>query len=482
MHLAEFRGDERSRRHDIFVFVVLLTIVLISKWKTLGLPYYWDETIWVQGAYWLSEVNLLRVIPGFHPNPVFDYHPPILHFSAAALFKVMAPSAQVCHLLIVLISFLGVYYTYLLGSFLYGRTAGIFGALFLFLSPIYFAQSGMFLGDLPVAAFGVICVYFAFKGRYIPYLLCGIYLVFIKETSMAIIFSILSYFYLTERKASRETFIKILKYGLPLALLFGFFIFQKIMTGRFCHMDARPGGKIQIEQMPNILHGAVSITKWLFLRQERIWFSLLIVLNLALFKTSRWRKEYLIFLLLVCASGYSYVLLQFLPRYLLTILPFFCILAGWSLTRVISSVTLQSVFAGILCFFLIRSLTAGPLIGTSEWDMKYPEVIEVHKQMGARVEKDFAGAQIVTSWPLSRQLELPFLGYVRKSLKVYTVDVAYKKTRVEVGDVFYWSEPPSRDSDFIKEYAVRNQLPIVTQVDKGRVKSTLYIARKIGTK
>lgn len=175
------------------------------------------------------------------------------------------------------------------------------------------------------------------------------------------------------------------------------------------------------------------------------------------------------------------MLIQFLPRYLLPILPFFCILAGWSLTRVNPSVKLQSVFAGVLCFLLIRSFTTGPLLGTSEWDMKYPEVIEVHKQMATRLEKDFAESQIVTSWPLSLQLENSYLGYVHEPLKVYQVDVTRKMTGLKIGDVFYWSEPPTEDSDFIKEYAVRNQLPIVTQVDKGKVQSSLYIARKIGT-
>ena len=51
----------------------------------------------------------------------------------------------------------------------------------------------MFLADIPVTALGVMSIYFALRKKYIPYLICAVFMVMIKETAMAIVFSLLVY-------------------------------------------------------------------------------------------------------------------------------------------------------------------------------------------------------------------------------------------------------------------------------------------------
>lgn len=144
---------------NLAIFFLFLAIVLSSKLGVLNTPYYWDEITWIRGSHWFYEEGLLRFVPGLYPSNLFMGHPPLLCLGLAFLYKIFRESIFLSHLYIVSFSFLGVYFTYLLASYLFGRFTGIIFALLLFSSSIYFAQSGMFLGDLPITALGVMTVY-----------------------------------------------------------------------------------------------------------------------------------------------------------------------------------------------------------------------------------------------------------------------------------------------------------------------------------
>ena len=299
--------------YNLIIFIVFLLIVFLSKLNILDTPYYWDETGWIRGANWLSDKNLLKAIPGFHPAPTFLGHPPGLHVSMAFLFKVFGESIWLSHFFIVCFAFIGIYFTYLLGSYLFGRLTGIFSALFLFFTPIYFAQSGMYLGDIPVTAFGVMSIYFGLKKKYIPYLIASIYLVFLKETGIAIILSFLLYLFITERKNIKNAFAQILKYSIPLWLIAAFLILQKLTTGKFIGIYAFEFD-IYKHTLDEFLLDFISILKWIFIFQYRYILSILIILNLIIYPKSFYKKEFLlfIFIFVLAAMPFSYFIL--LPR------------------------------------------------------------------------------------------------------------------------------------------------------------------------
>jgi hypothetical protein len=458
-------------KYDITVFLLFLLVVFITKFSTLNTPYYWDEMGWVRAAHWLSGVNLLRSIPGFHPPTTFWGHPPALHISLASLYKLFGESIWLSHLLILCFSFLGAYFTYLLGTFLYGRKVGIFSALFLFFSAIYFAQSGMFLGDIPVTALGVMSIYFALRKKYIPYLLCAVYMVMIKETAIAIIFSLLIYLFLTEGQRSKYAFREILKYGAPLLVIAAFSILQKVTTGKFCCIYSF---KFQLfELQPSlVVHQAFLVTKWLFFYQYRYIFTFLIVLNLIINKASRSRKELLLFLPIFILSGYSFSFLYFLPRYLLPALPYFYMMAAWSLIELIKSKKLQTVMGTAITAVLIYSLSGTVLHGNYEWDMKYLEVVKIHKIMCEYIEEEFPNARVLTTFPHTEQLRRPYLGYVKKPLKAVT----FKKER-DFGDfdLILFSVPSDKDKEgMLRDYALRNDLGLIKRLEKDKIISELY--------
>src|ERR1051325_5050203 len=173
-------------RSDLLTFGFFAALVFFAKLSILNVPLYWDEMGWAHQAHWLSGVNLARALPGLRAADAFWGHPPALHLTLASLAKVFGYSIVLAHLIAICFAFIGVWFTFLLGRLLYDAKTGFFAALLLFLSPIYFAQSGMFLADMPVAALGVASVYFALRRKFWAYVVSATYMVFIKETSIAL--------------------------------------------------------------------------------------------------------------------------------------------------------------------------------------------------------------------------------------------------------------------------------------------------------
>src|SRR5208283_5961407 len=230
------------RNYDLLAGLLLFVAIAISKANTIALPYYWDEYVYISPANWLYNGSLMRAFPGLHPPTIFFGHPFALYVALALVWKVFTESIIVSHIFILCISFLGVYYTYLLGIQLHNRTVGFIAALLLLFSPLYFAQSGMVNGDVAITSLSVITIYYFLRRRYIPYLVSGILLVLTKESAIACIAALLLYLYFEERKrpsVSRE----LAKYSVPLIIILVFFLAQKLTTGMFLpnqYFDSHP--------------------------------------------------------------------------------------------------------------------------------------------------------------------------------------------------------------------------------------------------
>ena len=76
----------------------------------------------------------------------------------------------------------------------------------------------------------------------------------------------------------------------------------------------------------------VLVSKWLFLRQRQWLLVVLIGLGALLQPAYRKRRELALLALIVVFSGYSFMILSFLPRYLMPVLPHLCVWAGGAIT------------------------------------------------------------------------------------------------------------------------------------------------------
>ncbi|MGH7834093.1 MAG: ArnT family glycosyltransferase [Candidatus Binatia bacterium] len=460
-----------SRRLPIFLFFAAL--VFISKLPILDAPHYWDEMSWVSQAHWLSRVHLARALPGLRAPDAFWGHPPGLHLGLASAAKVFGYSVVLSHLIPVCFAFLGVWFMYLLGSRLYDGGTGFLSALFLFLSPMYFAQSGMFLADLPVTALGVMSVYFALWGPYAAYLLCATYMVFVKETSIALLVALLLYLFLIARPEKRSL-KEAVKYGIPLLMIGLFFVWQKITTGHFFFIYDPLKFDIKLfELSPSaILDQFFRITRWVFIEQERYIFSGLILLNLVINGRSRRRPEIWLVFLIILFSAYSFLVLFFLPRYLLPALPYLYLLGAWSLMELARPAGRKTAAALVTLLVMGWSLATQPFRGNAEFNPRYLDVVSLHKEMCEFVMSEFPDARILTSWPHTVQLLSPHLGYVRSRLRVVSY---HDQPHAPESDLLLVSlVPASPGMKELSAFAAEKNWRLIKRLEKPPVVTELY--------
>jgi 4-amino-4-deoxy-L-arabinose transferase-like glycosyltransferase len=462
------------------IFFSLAATIFLCKLPTLDAPYYWDEINWSEGAYWLSEVGLFRAIPGLHPPDTFLGRPPALHVTLASLFKVFGPSITTAHLLILVFAILGVCSTYVLGRYVYDAKTGVFSSLCLFLSPLYFVQSNMFLADLPVASLGVLCIYFALREKYFFYLVGASYLVFLKETSVFLIASLLIFFCLQAPRETRQTLTRLLKYSVPLFEISLFLVWQKLITG---HFSATYDHHALFNFAPRfVFHQSVMITKWLFFYQERYILSALIILNFVFNRESRKRKESLLFLLILLLSSYSFAILYpyFLPRYLLPALPYLYLMGVWSLMALVKPPIWKISAAVALLFFMLWSLINQPFTGNAEVNLRYLDVVKLHKEISKILVTEFPSARIVTAWPHTLELQRPHLGYVSQALSAasfrdkggtFSVD----EQNLRAADLILVSPVPGTPAmNELRTYALNNNWRLLRRLEKDPVVAELY--------
>lgn len=454
---------------DFLIHVFLFLIIFISKANIINLPYHWDELgAYISPTHWLAEGNLLRVLPGLHPPYTFFGHPPALYLSLAVIYEIFGETIWISHLFAIGFSFLGVSFTYLLANHLFNnRMIAIFASLFLFFTPLYFAQSGMVLGDLPIAAFGVMTVYFMLKKQYIPYLLCSLYLMMTKESSMAIIVAILCYLYY-EQKNDRIVFKNIFKYSIPLFVLFAFFLLQKMTTGM---MLANPyfnsHSFFKYPTFQTILHNLYNVLKIVFQCQGRIFMTLLILLTLVIKKKTVWKREFTLFLFIFILFIGAFSLIYFLPRYILPTLPYFCIWGAYAVVELVKEVKLQLIIGAIvLIIFIGNFYGTGTVYSSYDSDMQYVDMVVINKKTCKYIENKFSDKKVLSLWPLSVALSKPYLGYVSKPIKVVPINAEF--------DILLYTLQRIPETKKLEEIIKKENLNLVKKFEKNDKFTEVY--------
>lgn len=132
------------RRKKILIGVLFVLLVAIFKMPVLNLPAVGDETAYINGALSIYQNK-------FNPFVEYwSYKPPFLFILAAFAYKLFGFSIVISRMIIVLFSSLAIYFTFLLGTAIYNRIVGIWAALLLFISPLFFTHSGFFFVTFPL--------------------------------------------------------------------------------------------------------------------------------------------------------------------------------------------------------------------------------------------------------------------------------------------------------------------------------------------
>ena len=467
------------KRADALALTVLAAVFIAAKLAILDVPAYWDETRWAGQAFQLAKWPLVSVFPGFRPAEAFAGHPPGIHLLFALVARIAGPSMRTAHVITIGFGAIGVCFTFLLGTRLFDRWTGWLAAILLFVCPMYFAQSGMFLADVPVAALSTGCVYFLLTRRTMGYLVCATSMVLIKETSAAIVLAMFAYDVLFVPRERADRLRAAGRHLIPLSALGTFVVWQKVVTGSWWLIYTDPFDASWFETtIWTIARQAWAIATWIFLEQWRWLLSAPLVLGLIFLPVARRRRELWLFGLIAFFASvpFAFAGMLFLPRYLMPVLPLLFVAAAWMLRQLIEPFAWRAGVASLVLATMSWALFARPFEGTAELNMRYLDVVRVHQEMESTIARDFPSSRVLTFWPQTRELTVPQFGYVQTPIAILDVD-----SPVEVDRAFASADlilvtplPEVPGAIELRNHAIAAGWQAVRTISRGPVVSELF--------
>jgi 4-amino-4-deoxy-L-arabinose transferase-like glycosyltransferase len=413
--LKNFRWIENKK-----LFLILFVVIFVLKFPIMNTPHHWDSisrdlpiSMWIKN----NNLNPFPRIENYNGHPVLFYE--ILALS----FLFFGESLLVSHLVVLIFSFLSVYFTYLLGEYLYGQKVGIIAALLLLFSPLFFAQSGIVQIEIVFTALSIITIYFAIKSELVWYIISGNLLVLTKEPAILIIISILIYKFMKNSK-------KLLIYSIPLFIFALWMITNKFVFGWFLY----PQSVSYFNFSTSLLLTFFERFKEIFVWDYKWILTLIISISILKFYVSGkkikikslLKTENFVFLLIVLFINILNSLIGkfFLIRYILVLYPIFFIAGSNALNYVLKKNTII-IFVTLFLIGLFINRWEGNRTNSCgcelESNLEYLDLIETHKNSTLYIETNFPNSTVLTTWPQSRELTLPFLGYIKSPVYVKTV-------------------------------------------------------------
>ena len=449
-----------GNKTDRIYFVFLFALVILLKLPTMNLDYYWDALTFAGQAKYLSINGLLTTPPGYM------IHVPFFTWFLAINYKIFSESPFLSHFIIAIFSFLGAYFTYLLGKFLFNEKVGIISSLLLFFSPIYFAISGQVLFDVPLTAMTVITLYFALKKKLFLYLVSASILVLIKEPGFIAVISLLFYQFIKKEKCRN-----ILYHAVPLLFLLIWETWTWLKTGSFL---LGSGTFTPYQGFLFILVRGITNIYQIFFWNYNWILSIFLIITFSHHYFNK--KKIPIQTIPLFLTGLIYWILftfapvPLLPRYLLAVAPIFFIFSAYSINfyfknkvfviflivaiLFISCYRWNSGFKGIIQdpilhskIFYPKSLTS---IKNGELSLDYIDIVKLEDEALYYIFNNHPNSVVIASFPLTDDANLQVdVGY--RQWKKFNITVLQSsKENIAKSDLIVY------ESCCIPDYVVNN--------------------------
>jgi len=417
------------RPHARFAAVVgaVFAVFLLLHLPFLRLPYFWDEA----GYYIPAALDFCRSWLLIPESTLPTGHTPLVIVYLALAWRVFGFSPLVTRAAMILVAAATIVALYALARRVAAREAAIWSAVLLALSPMFFAQSSLVYLDLPAALFTALAVLALLDGRVLMFAVAASLAVLTKETAVVLlpVAWVFVWRSVGARRAVplRKTWLAL---AVPLAPLVVWTLYYRHVTG-FWTGNAE---YLQYNLYSTLDPGRVF---WSLLRRfYEVFiggFNWLLVVGAAL---GLWRGRVkdshrgtetprhlgnlfslagglaVMYLLMLSLVGGA-----ILPRYLVPIVPLFVLVSVvlvWRLGRVFA----RMICGTALVCFLAAWFINPPYPFPYEDNLSYADFIRLHQQAAQFLESRSANERILTAWPATDELARPFLGYVRKPLRV----------------------------------------------------------------
>ncbi len=394
----------------------------------LDLPFFWDEAdVYVPGSIWVAEHGL-DVTPGVFPDDYSRGHPPLLYLLAGAAFRAFGATPTVGHLVVLPFTVLALAGTYLLGAALFDRRVGMAAALGLGVTPLFMSMGNMLLPEAPLTALAVLSFLALSRGRIGVAAAAGVAAVWMKETGIFAAAGVGAAVLLDAwwRGALREARGRIAVAALPLVALLAFFGWQKVFAGYFVFphhanlLADRPFEAIDLLTVfPSLLvwHG-----RWVVMIAAAVGAGIAWRRFVGESPDApRWRPSRRAVLagiaVVVLGNAAFFAKMFWLERYALPAHPLLLVAAGGALFAAARGPAWRQAlpWAAVAGTALIgaASMRGSTTPDAEEHTFAYADVIATHRAAFRGLDDD---ARVLTTWPLTVELEHPYVGFVERGI------------------------------------------------------------------
>jgi hypothetical protein len=453
------------------IFLGLFFLLLVLKLPILNMSYHWDAMTYIVGAHWIKDA---------HFNPFCYNRLPLLPELLVCTWAILGDSSWASNLLNIFVSSMGLYFTYLIGTYLFSIEIGAISTLLLLACPLYFAQSGILNHEILLTSMSLTAIYFAQKDKVMPYLISASLLVLAKETGFLTIVAI--FIYKTfECLKKKESTAKVLFFGIPLIVLVLWRALQvkHIVTfSNYRNYFTSDWFFIRQTLKNRFLEVFVNDFRWIL--------TFFIVLRFSVHRERFKIKQALLPLIVIIAyfGFYSIVSVQ-LVRYFLPVYPLFFIIGTMSMAAILENRRLFIyIMAGLLLMLSVSQYDrhrnvefntgAGALL---ESNMEYVDVVITHKQAAGYIEKNYPDAAVLTTWPQCLELSYPYLGYVKKPINVKTVYFSDPPPDLSRIDLIYYS-PQGHDHFLLLEKIHTLNAFLLKKFERNKKYTAIYKVKK----
>lgn len=424
-------------KNELIIAAFFAYLIFILKSPTLNVPFHLDEISFYGGVRLILNNNFNPFVEGW-----WGYHPPLIYELAAVSEYWWGFSRISLRFLILIFSYLSLWFTYLLGRKLYDKEVGFFSSLLLFTCPLFFAQSGLFHLSIPLTALSVMSLYFYFQDKKISYLIAGSLLVLTKETGIFVIAGIAIY-ELIKRARENKALLTIKKFIfltfplIPFMVWLGLnryylgWFFWPYYKEFFFFSKTQPWPTGSIWERASI---AFNYHYWWIITTVLFLSALLSLINPRL-KKKFFNQRFLFLLLLPPVVFIFFSLALFLPRYMLFVYPLWLIAFVFSIKQMIRKKVIYYFVFSLIAILFITCWFNYPrrrVVWGGEMNLAYLDVIKAHQDVADFLQEEYPDSRILTTDLMAAKFTRPIYGYVSRELDVYYAGKMTDKTELLV--------------------------------------------------
>jgi 4-amino-4-deoxy-L-arabinose transferase-like glycosyltransferase len=438
--LIKATACKKSRSFTVFsrsgAFLLVAACVFLLHLGLLHLPYFWDEA----GYYVPAARDLLltgSLIPRSTPS---NAHPPLVLAYLALCWKLAGFSPLVTRSAMLLMSVFSLCGFFLLARSISTRHVAFAATICVAIYPVFFTESLMAQVDLPAAGLVFWALYAYVQRRPGQAALWFSLAALTKETAILVPLALLAWwiacrYYVRERHAmicpedpDRATPRALLVPVVPLAAWYAYhywrtgFVFGNPEFFRY---------NVQSTLTPLRVILALGLRVWQTFGYMQLGLLTLAML-LALCRpplrddgTARPRialsvQFALYAIITVYVIAMSFIGGAVLARYMLPVVPLVILIAVSTLRR---RLRYWAAIVAIVAGAFVTALFVNPRYSFSlEDNLAYRDYILLHQDAEGFLESRYPGARVLTAWPASDELTRPYLGYVRRAMRVFRVE------------------------------------------------------------